>query len=77
MVVNEEGHAEIIDFGSARMLESPDLEETLRWASPESIKEGAGASLESDIWSLGLTFWEVGPFLAISTKTVMSGHNLI
>lgn len=61
VVVNQAGHAQIIDFGLSRMIESPDLEEdgmSLRWASPERIS-GNLLSLESDIWSLGWTFWEV------------------
>ncbi|KAG8914355.1 hypothetical protein FRC01_004115, partial [Tulasnella sp. 417] len=59
VVVNEAGHAEIIDFGSSRMIESPDIAETftLRWASPELLN-GEPSSLASDIWALGWIFWE-------------------
>ncbi|KAG8899554.1 hypothetical protein FRC00_001289 [Tulasnella sp. 408] len=62
VVVTQAGHAQLIDFGSSRMIESPDLQEqgmTLRWASPERLN-GNVLSLESDIWSLGWTFWEEG-----------------
>ncbi|KIO27239.1 hypothetical protein M407DRAFT_53258, partial [Tulasnella calospora MUT 4182] len=59
VVVNEEGHAEIIDFGSARFAEYVDENlYTLRWASPETLENDV-VSLASDIWSLGWTFWEV------------------
>ncbi|KAG8899556.1 hypothetical protein FRC00_001291, partial [Tulasnella sp. 408] len=60
VIVNEEGHAEIIDFGSARFAEYLDDEPTfsLRWASPEILAENS-ISLASDIWALGWTFWEI------------------
>ncbi|KIO27240.1 hypothetical protein M407DRAFT_73459, partial [Tulasnella calospora MUT 4182] len=59
VVVNEEGHAEIIDFGTARFTEyADDPLYAVRWASPEMLLN-SDVSLESDIWALGWTFWEV------------------
>ncbi|KAG8913716.1 hypothetical protein FRC01_004415 [Tulasnella sp. 417] len=73
VVVNEEGHGEIIDFGSARFVEYVEDQPaiSIRWASPEVLREGT-PSLSSDIWSLGWTFWEVLtgkiPYEDISTQ---------
>ncbi len=66
ILVNEQGQVRLLDFGISQILFSQEMEEarktsfegTLQYASPEQF-DGAGPSVASDIYKLGLVLYNL------------------
>lgn len=59
IMVDEDGYAKLIDFGTAKILEgrTNTVVGTAHYMAPEIIK-ATGYSLEADLWSLGIMLFE-------------------
>ena len=64
VIVNDEGHAKVMDFGLAQLADRSRLTRdgttlgTIAYMSPEQT-EGAGTDQRTDIWSLGVVIYEM------------------
>ncbi len=67
VLVNDNKHAMLCDFGLANLLEDDAFRElatesgfkgTIRWSSPEALMEDR-RSTKCDVWSFGWLIWEV------------------
>jgi len=64
VLLDGQNHAKISDFGSAAFLDENSTEKptcTLAWRAPELLQPNKPAphTTKSDIYSLGITFWEI------------------
>ena len=66
MMINRKGIAKVTDFGLAKILQgdqqstiSQGVAGTLRYMSPEQVKGDDGIDHRTDIYSLGMTFYEI------------------
>lgn len=64
ILVTNEGRVQLCDFGVAAQLSTAQLRRTSMigtpyWMAPEVIQEGAGYNQKADIWSLGVTLYEI------------------
>lgn len=64
VLINTDGHVKLCDFGVAAQLSSSQYKRTSMigtpyWMAPEVIKEGSGYNQKADIWSLGITLYEM------------------
>lgn len=81
IMINEEGIVKIIDFGISKITDSFYSEYTVgyfstpRYRSPEQA-QGKDATFQSDIYSLGLVFYEIFKKEKLSDDTVMDISNL-
>ncbi|KAK2148106.1 hypothetical protein LSH36_515g01008 [Paralvinella palmiformis] len=88
-LVDANYNVKVSDFGMAQQLHKsdyiklPDSKIAIRWMAPEIFKEGK-FSIQSDVWSYGILFWEVltrgkRPYEEISNtnlvpKRIMEGY---
>lgn len=81
IMINEEGIVKIIDFGISKITDSFYSEYTVgffstpRFRSPEQT-QGKDATFQSDIYSLGLVFYEIFKKEKLTDDTVMDISNL-
>jgi protein-serine/threonine kinase len=64
VLVTKEGKIQLCDFGVATQLTSAQLKRTSMigtpyWMAPEVIQEGTAYNQKADIWSLGITLYEI------------------
>lgn len=64
ILITNEGNVQLCDFGVAAQLTSSSLKRTTIagtpfWMAPEVIREGAQYNVKADIWSLGITIYEI------------------
>lgn len=64
ILITNEGNVQLCDFGVAAQLTSNSLKRTTMagtpfWMAPEVIREGAQYNVKADIWSLGITIYEI------------------
>lgn len=64
ILITNEGNVQLCDFGVAAQLTSNSLKRTTIagtpfWMAPEVIREGAQYNMKADIWSLGITIYEI------------------
>lgn len=64
ILVTREGRVQLCDFGVAAQLSTAQLRRTSMigtpyWMAPEVIQEGIGYNQKADIWSLGVTLYEI------------------
>lgn len=64
ILITNEGNVQLCDFGVAAQLTSNSLKRTTIagtpfWMAPEVIREGAQYNVKADIWSLGITIYEI------------------
>lgn len=64
ILITNEGNVQLCDFGVAAQLTSNALKRTTMagtpfWMAPEVIREGAQYNMKADIWSLGITIYEI------------------
>lgn len=64
ILVTKEGRVQLCDFGVAARLTTAELRRTSMigtpyWMAPEVIQEGAAYNQKADIWSLGVTLYEM------------------
>ncbi|KAF5098030.1 hypothetical protein D0Z00_002183 [Geotrichum galactomycetum] len=64
VLVTNEGRVQLCDFGVAAQLSTAQLRRTSMigtpyWMAPEVIQEGTGYNQKADIWSLGVTLYEI------------------
>ncbi|KAG6329189.1 hypothetical protein ID866_9900 [Astraeus odoratus] len=66
VMVSEEGHALLVDFGLLYLVESSfdttvaaPTHSTIRWMSPERIESGGEISAPADVWAFGMTAMEL------------------
>lgn len=64
VLVTKEGRIQLCDFGVATQLTSAQLKRTSMigtpyWMAPEVIQEGTAYNQKADIWSLGITLYEI------------------
>lgn len=64
VLVTKEGRVQLCDFGVAAQLSSVQLKRTSMigtpyWMAPEVIQEGAAYNQKADVWSLGVTLYEI------------------
>lgn len=64
VLVTKEGKIQLCDFGVAAQLNSAQLKRTSMigtpyWMAPEVIQEGTAYNQKADIWSLGITLYEI------------------
>jgi len=81
-VLLKNGHAKLSDFGQSRIKiastsgKSASSIGTVRWKAPELFKRGNQYTQQSDIYSLGMTFWEIAsrkiPFLDAEDNDMVS-----
>lgn len=64
ILITNEGNVQLCDFGVAAQLTSNAVKRTTMagtpfWMAPEVIREGAQYNMKADIWSLGITIYEI------------------
>ncbi|ODV80506.1 Pkinase-domain-containing protein [Suhomyces tanzawaensis NRRL Y-17324] len=64
VLITKEGNVELCDFGVAAKITSSALKRTTMagtpyWMAPEVIREGDAYNSKADIWSLGITLYEI------------------
>lgn len=64
VLISREGGVQLCDFGVAAQLSSSQHKRTSMigtpyWMAPEVIKEGSAYNQKADIWSLGITLYEI------------------
>lgn len=64
ILITNEGNVQLCDFGVAAQLTSNSIKRTTIagtpfWMAPEVIREGAQYNVKADIWSLGITIYEI------------------
>lgn len=64
ILVTKEGHVQLCDFGVAAQLSTAQLKRTSMigtpyWMAPEVIQEGHAYNQKADVWSLGITLYEI------------------
>lgn len=64
ILLTQEGHVKLCDFGVAAQLQANQLKRstfvgTPYWMAPEVIKDGAAYNCNADIWSFGITLFEM------------------
>lgn len=64
VLISNEGKVQLCDFGVAAQLSSTSLRRntmagTPYWMAPEVIMEGTSYDVKADIWSLGITIYEI------------------
>jgi protein-serine/threonine kinase len=64
VLISNEGRVQLCDFGVAAQLSSTSLRRntmagTPYWMAPEVIMEGTSYDVKADIWSLGITIYEI------------------
>ncbi|GAU94303.1 hypothetical protein RvY_06101 [Ramazzottius varieornatus] len=64
ILLNSAMTVKIADFGMARdnseyVMQSDTVELPLRWLAPESITRRGSYNIKSDVWSFGVTLWEI------------------
>lgn len=64
VLVTKEGRVQLCDFGVAAQLSSVQLKRTSMigtpfWMAPEVIQEGTPYNQKADVWSLGITLYEI------------------
>lgn len=81
VLLTNDWKAKITDFGLARIKLETQATSThhkaasIRWCAPEVFRRNASRTKESDIWSLGLVFWEISsrkiPFAEEVNETIV------
>lgn len=64
VLITNEGNVQLCDFGVAAQLTSNSVKRTTMagtpyWMAPEVIREGDHYNVKADIWSLGITIYEI------------------
>lgn len=64
VLVSEDVHALLCDFGLARSVDLSTATTqqgmgSVRWMSPELLRDGGGKTFASDIWAFGMMIYEV------------------
>lgn len=64
ILITNEGNVQVCDFGVAAQLTANSLKRTTMagtpfWMAPEVIREGDQYNVKADIWSLGITIYEI------------------
>lgn len=64
VLISRDGHVQLCDFGVAAQLTAAKLKRTSMigtpyWMAPEVIQEGSSYNQKADIWSLGITLYEI------------------
>lgn len=64
VLITKEGNVQLCDFGVAAQITSSSLKRTTMagtpyWMAPEVIREGDAYNVKADIWSLGITMYEI------------------
>lgn len=64
ILITNEGNVQLCDFGVAAQLTANSLKRTTMagtpfWMAPEVIREGDQYNVKADIWSLGITIYEI------------------
>lgn len=64
ILITNEGNVQVCDFGVAAQLSANSLKRTTMagtpfWMAPEVIREGDQYNVKADIWSLGITIYEI------------------